>query len=98
MQTSKFIALSAALGLALGSLTAAAEEPVVQTTKVTDPARIDRDGKKICGFDLMNDSEKGGYKNMMHQTKSLADRDEIRVDHCARMKARAKERGVPAEE
>ena len=58
----------------------------------------DREGKKVCGWTLMNESERGGYKNIMHQTKELADRDGIRTDHCARMQARAKERGVPAEE
>jgi len=91
--------ISASFLLGLGSFTAYAEEPAPKETVTTiDPARIDRDGKKICGFDLMSESEKGGYRNMLHQTKSLTDRDEIRVDHCARMRARAKERGVPADE
>jgi hypothetical protein len=89
--------------IAVGAFSAAAmaEEPNANAAaiqKMTDPARIDRDGQRICGFDLMSDSEKGGYRNMMHQTKSLDDRNSIRADHCARMKLRAKERGATAEE
>ena len=93
------VTVFAALLLAFGSAANWAEEPNIKNVDTpTDPARIDRDGKKICGYDLMNDSERAGYRNMMHQTKALADRDEIRVDHCARMRTRAKERGVPADE
>jgi hypothetical protein len=78
-----------------------AEEPTANAAKGTaatsEPAPTDRDGKPICGWNLMNDSERGGYKNIMHQTKAIEDRDSIRVDHCAKMKARAKERGVSGE-
>ena len=96
---SKLIALSVSLALSLGSMIATAEEPNPKPAATQpDPVKIDRDGKKICGFDLMNDSERGGYRNMMHQTKALADRDAIRVDHCARMKERAQQRGVPLDE
>lgn len=94
--------IRALFGLAIcaAAFTAFAEEPNANANPAatqTDPARIDRDGQKICGFDLMSESEKGGYRNMMHQTKSREDRDSIRVDHCARMKIRAKERGVTSE-
>jgi hypothetical protein len=75
-----------------------AEEPNANAAKNTaamsEPAPTDRDGKPICGWNLMNDSERGGYKNILHQTKTLEDRDAIRADHCARMKARAKEKGI----
>jgi hypothetical protein len=89
--------------LALGALSmmAIAEEPnanIAIAKPVTETVQIDRDGKKVCGWNLMNDSERGGYKNIMHQTKELADREAIRLDHCARMRTRATERGVPVEE
>ena len=77
------------------SLPAIAEEEVTakKSTEV-DPNSIDRDGKRICGFELMTDSEKGGYRAMMHANKALADRDAIRIEHCNAMQKRAKERGV----
>jgi hypothetical protein len=90
-----------ALILGFLSTVALGEEPSVNASaapQTTDAVQIDRDGKQVCGWNLMNDSERGGYKNIMHQTKDLMLRDEIRADHCARMRARAKERGVPAEE
>ena len=91
----------AVLALGVLSMAARAEEPNPNTTiakPATEAAPTDRDGKKVCGWALMNESERGGYKNIMHQTKELADRDGIRADHCARMQARAKERGVSVEE
>jgi hypothetical protein len=88
--------------LTIGAASAAfAEEPnanMSTTKQAADAEQIDRDGKRVCGWNIMTDSERGGYKNIMHQTKILADRDEIRVDHCARMRVRAKERGVSIEE
>jgi hypothetical protein len=96
-----FIRILTIVSLCSLSLLASAEEPNANSaapTRQVDPAQIDRDGKRICGFSLMSDSERGGYKNIMHKTKELADRDEIRVDHCSRMRARAKDRGVPVEE
>lgn len=96
----KLTSISALLALSLCSV-ATAEEPTKPTTQPkeqADAARIDRDGKRICGYDLMTESERGGYRNLMHKANVLADRDEIRADHCARMKARAQERGVPFEE
>ena len=99
----KTTSLRALLALALCAATfvSFAEEPNANAAPVSnqvDPVRIDRDGQTICGFDLMSDSERGGYRNMMHQTKAREDRDAIRVDHCARMKIRAKERKATAEE
>ena len=88
--------------LCLGSFSiASAEEPNANKAPAAtqvDPAQIDRDGKKICGFSIMSDSERGGYRNLMHKSAKLEDRDAIRADHCARMRERAKERGVPFEE
>jgi hypothetical protein len=95
----KSVSMLAALGL-LSSF-AGAEEPNIKApteTQQPDPAQIDRDGKRICGYSLMTESERGGHRSMLHHTKSLEDRDAIRVDHCARMRKRAQERGVKMEE
>jgi hypothetical protein len=92
--------ISALAALSLGAV-AFAEEPTApanQAKEQADAARIDRDGKRICGYDMMTESERGGYRNLMHKSATLEDRNDIRADHCARMKARAKERGVPFEE
>jgi hypothetical protein len=70
----------------LATAALAADPPAAQA----DPT-IDVDGQKICGYDLMNDSEKAGYRNVMHKTKVRADRDEIRMYHCENMKKRAAE-------
>jgi hypothetical protein len=80
------------LTAAMGSLMpiASAEEPTPAQTPA-DPT-IDRDGQRICGYDLMNDSEKAGYRNIMHKTSARADRDEIRTAHCEAMKKRAQEK------
>ena len=72
---------------------ALAEDPPVSQVEKGDPT-IDVDGQKICGYDLMNDSEKAGYRNLMHKTKVRADRDEIRMYHCEAMKKRAAEKAA----
>jgi len=99
---SRFPLRRALFVLALGAFStgAMAEEPTTSasSSKPTNELQIDRDGKQVCGWNLMSESERGGYKNIMHQTKELADRDAIRTDHCARMQARADARVAPAEE
>ena len=84
-----------ALNTLMGSLAtiASAEEPTAAPTMQADPT-IDRDGQRICGWDLMNDSERAGYRNIMHKTADRADRDEIRAAHCAAMKKRAEAKDV----
>jgi hypothetical protein len=84
--TSLICTVSTAAMSSLTSIAAAAEPAAAQT----DPT-IDQDGQKICGYDLMNDSEKAGYRNIMHKTKVRADRDEIRMYHCQNMQKRAAE-------
>ena len=93
-----FITAAATLGMA--SLTAqAADTPTAATSaQQSDPAEYDRDGKHICGYDLMSDSERAGHRSMLHATKSLEDRDAIRKDLCERMRKRAQEKGVPFKE
>jgi hypothetical protein len=96
---SKLIPVAIFLAFGLCSFVAAAEEPnPTSGASQSESQQIDRDGKKICGWDVMNDSERAGYRNIMHKTNALEDRDAIRADHCSRMRAREKERGVPVEE
>lgn len=92
---------AAALLIGAGALSPAlAEEPNPATTQAAqpDPREFDRDGKHICGYDLMSESERAGHRSQLHFTKSMEDRDAIRKDLCDRMRARAKERGVPYKE
>jgi hypothetical protein len=101
-QTRKSVALvlaAATLGV-IASFPVHAADPPAATSVATqsDPAQIDRDGKHICGYELMNDSERGGHRSMLHATKSLEDRDAIRADLCKRMQKRAEERGVKLQE
>lgn len=97
-QVKKFISVTLAT-ISIGAMTnfpVQAEEPSLSTSVANqnDPARIDRDGKRICGYELMNDSERGGHRSMLHATKALEDRDAIRADLCKRMQKRADEKGV----
>jgi hypothetical protein len=68
------------------------------TTSRNDPARIDRDGKYICGWELMNDSERAGHKSQLYFTKDPADRQQIRDAHCQNMRKRAETKGVKLDE
>jgi len=68
------------------------------TASRNDPARIDRDGKYICGWDLMSESERAGHKSQLYFTKDPAARDTIRDAHCKNMRARAETKGVKLDE
>ena len=92
-RTSVVVALGAFLGLSAGLALAA--DPV---TPQSNPEQFDRDGKHICGYSVMTESERGGYRSMMHNTKELADRDTIRAENCKAMRKRAQEKGVPLDE
>ena len=93
-------ALGAALLAGLIVLPSYAEEPVATPTAApqNNAAQLDRDGKRICGYELMTDSERAGHRSMLHATKSLEDRDAIRADQCKRMQQRAAEKGVKLQE
>ena len=96
MRNRLLVSLICTLSVAILPTIAAAEDPPVPVApgeKAADPT-IDVDGQKICGYDLMNDSEKAGYRNIMHKTKVRADRDEIRAYHCEAMKKRAAEKAA----
>jgi len=96
------LAGSAVVMIGVGSIgIATAEEPfptAAQPNAQPDSREFDRDGKHICGYDLMSDSERSGHRSQLHFTKAIEDRDAIRKDLCERMRARAQERGVPFKE
>jgi hypothetical protein len=83
-----------------GALTAQAADTPTATTNATqsNPAMFDRDGKRICGFELMTESELAGHRSQLHMTKTIEDRDAIRVEQCKAMRKRAQERGVELKE
>jgi hypothetical protein len=87
------VLLFAGLGVAF-----AADPPASAVTPENHPEQFDRDGKHICGWSVMTESERGGYKSMMHNTKELADRDNIRAEYCKTMRKRAQDKGVPFDE
>jgi len=70
----------------------AADEPPAK--EAIPPEQIDRDGKRIVGYDLMTDSERAGYRSTLFFMKTLPERDAFRAQHLEAMKKRAKERGV----
>ena len=88
MRKRLLISLICSMSIATMSLLATNTFAAEPAAEQADPT-IDIDGQKICGWDLMNDSEKAGYRNIMHKTKVRADRDEIRRYHCLDMKKRA---------
>jgi len=103
MFTTRLAITATAILAVMSTGVAWAEEDNVAVAKATasksvDPATIDRDGKRICGYELMTDSERGGHRSMLHSTKSIADRDAIRDDLCTRMQKRAQEKGVKLEQ
>jgi len=82
--------------LLFGSLNLSfAADPV---TPQSNPEQFDRDGKHICGWSVMTESERAGFKSMLHNNNELADRDSIRSESCKAMRKRAQEKGVPLDE
>ncbi|HTE41775.1 MAG TPA: hypothetical protein VK629_13160 [Steroidobacteraceae bacterium] len=99
--------IAIAIAIAAGTLMtmtlapiAQAQEPAATAATGTrsDPVRIDKDGFYICGWELMNDSERAGHKSQLYFNKERADRDQIRKAHCDNMRKRAKEKGVTLDE
>jgi hypothetical protein len=70
----------------------AADAPAA--TGQVPPEQLDRDGKRIVGYELMTDSERAGYRSTLFFMKTLPERDAFRAEHLESMKKRAKERGV----
>ena len=88
---------SLGLGIAFAE-TPPATQATAQADAQAHPELYDRDGKRICGYELMSDSERAGHKSQLHATKAVEDRDAIRVELCKSMKKRAQERGVKLQE
>ena len=97
ISASSIVKVSALL-IALCGPAAFAADPPAAVTLQSNPEQFDRDGKHICGWSLMSESERAGYKSMMHNTKELADRENIRAESCKSMKKRAQDKGVPLDE
>jgi hypothetical protein len=100
--SAKRVAVTVAAGmfvtLALPTVLAQSNSAAPTAGSRNDPARIDRDGKYICGWELMNDSERAGHKSQLHFTKDPAERDQIRDALCKSMRKRAQEKGVKLDE
>ena len=97
-----FGVLRAAIPLAVlaGSI-AAAEEPGVTApiaTPAVDPRMLDREGKPIYGFELMSETEVGGFRALLFSIKDPVAREEARAAHRKAMDKRAAERGVTIKE
>ncbi len=95
------IALAAVTMLGTAAMLSAQAADAVATTSTAtqpDPAQVDRDGKRICGYELMSESERGGHRAMLHMAKAMEDRDAIRTEQCKVMHKRAQERGVELKE
>jgi len=69
--------------------------PAATPAPAAQPARpVDRDGKPIYGAEIMTEQELGGYRSLMHFTKTLEERDALRAEYRKNMEKRAKERGI----
>ncbi len=97
LATTLMVASQAIAAEPTSSTKTAASSPSSPSSQ-SDPKQLDRDGKHICGYNLMSDSERAGMKSMMHNTKELADRDTIRMENCKAMRKRAQEKGVALDE
>jgi hypothetical protein len=74
------------------------DKPVAAHTDSKPAPQIDRDGKVIYGYQLMNATELGGYRSQLHFMKTIEERDAARAEHRKLMDKRAAERGVKIEE
>ena len=84
--------------LVCGASASFAADAPAPVTAQSNPEQFDRDGKHICGYSVMTDPERGGFRSIMHNTKTLEDRDLIRAENCKAMRKRAQEKGVPLDE
>jgi hypothetical protein len=87
--------VGATAALVIASSVALADGPVTQKS---NPEQFDIDGKHICGWSVMTESERAGFKSLMHNNKEMADRELIRTENCKAMKKRAQDKGVPLDE
>jgi hypothetical protein len=92
--------LASMLLMTIFAASAPAAEPAAAAPAASaiPPEEIDRDGKRIAGYALMTDSERGGYRSQLFFMKTMAERDAFRAEHRKAMQQRAKERGVTLQE
>jgi hypothetical protein len=74
------------------------DKPVTAQNESKPAPQVDRDGKVIYGYALMNTTELGGYRSQLHFMKTIEERDAARAEHRKLMDKRAAERGVKIDE
>lgn len=90
--------------LTLATAPARAEEPAASLTAPSAPAAtenpraLDREGKRIVGFELMSETEVAGYRSLLFSIRDPAAREQARAEHRKAMEKRAAERGVKLQE
>lgn len=76
-----------ALSFAAGSALAADQDRTQQRTQAQDQ-------EQVYGSQLMTPQERTEYRAKMRAAKTIEEREQIRLEHHERMKARAKAQGV----
>lgn len=87
--------------LTLATASVRAEEPAkspTATTPAANPQMLDREGKRIIGFELMSETEIAGYRSLLFSIRDPAAREQARAEHRKAMEKRAAERGVKLQE
>lgn len=52
--------------------------------------------EQVYGYQLMTPAERDAYRERMRAARTVEEREQLRLEHHARMQARAKEQGGPA--
>jgi outer membrane PBP1 activator LpoA protein len=79
--------LSTALFLSTGSLSAADQDKSQKTTQTQEQ-------EQVYGSQLMTQQERTEHRNKMRAAKTAEEREQIRKEHHALMKERAKAKGI----
>lgn len=102
MRFKNILCVIACAAAPLASPVWAEEDKPITATAVQDASKpapqIDRDGKVIYGYALMNATELGGYRSQLHFMKTIEERDAARAEHRKLMEKRAAALGVKIEE
>ena len=79
--------LSTALFLSTGSLSAADQNQSQKTTQTQEQ-------EQVYGSQIMTQQERTEYRDKMRAAKTVEEREQIRKEHHALMKERAKAKGI----
>lgn len=79
--------ISTALFLSTGSLSAADQDQSQKTTKTQEQ-------EQVYGSQIMTQQERTEYRDKMRAAKTVEEREQIRKEHHALMKERAKAKGI----